>query len=653
MIYAEDEDSRVKRASLRQAAAAEEDSRRRRDHHRRLRKMVHARLEDATGFKAELIGSAWTAAVKAHKHAEKPFLLETSSRDFSIISFPGSWSAEGWFSGSDSCFGETKINTQLFPSIRSIGVNDYALVNSAFLHRFEAILGKLIKEVMRVSKAVVFTGHSAGGPIAILATIWLLEEQRKNSNSNTDTNSSTPPKCITFGSPLVGNFILSHALKREKWSIHFIHFIMRYDVVPRIHLAPLPSLQPVQLQTILNSLNSRSLESSSNGDVTTAFFMTVMSNASSVANNAACHLMESTSLLLENLRSFIKLSPYSPFGTYIFCTESDEVVVLTNPHAVLQILFYSCQFNSESERGQVAHQSLKDHWEYESKMHQNLELLHAIRLDELHKLPLSLTGRSTPITQALNQLGLSTRALLNLRAAGTYEEKKTKNQERMEAKKQYIEQGLNSLEENYRAVCRVDGMGYYDAFKRQKNDTDFKANIKRLELAGIWDEILGMLKMYELPDEFEGNDEWIQLGTKYRRLVEPLDIANYYRHSKNDDTGPYLKMGRPNRYRFTQRWLEHNRKMTEYSSEESILWAMVEELQIQTRTRMYVEHSREIIELEKKMKRWVNEIGEDMLLKKSTFMEWWKTLPEQHRSQSCLKDDIQRMEKKDDAMNWE
>ena len=147
MVYAEDEDSRVKRASLRQAAAAEEDSRRRRDHHRRLRKMVHARLEDATGFKAELIGSAWTAAVKAHRYAEKPFLVETSSRDFSIISFPGSWSAEGWFSGSDSCFGETKINTQLFPSIRSIGVNDYALVNSAFLHRFEAILGKLIKEV--------------------------------------------------------------------------------------------------------------------------------------------------------------------------------------------------------------------------------------------------------------------------------------------------------------------------------------------------------------------------------------------------------------------------------------------------------------------------------------------------------------------------
>lgn len=82
------------------------------------------------------------------------------------------------------------------------------------------------------------------------------------------------------------------------------------------------------------------------------------------------------------------------------------MVVVTNPDAVKQILFYSCQLNSENECDQVAHQSLKDHWRYESKMQQNLELLHAIRLDELDKLPLSLTERSTPITKALNGLGL-------------------------------------------------------------------------------------------------------------------------------------------------------------------------------------------------------------------------------------------------------
>ncbi|KAG7023159.1 Protein EDS1L [Cucurbita argyrosperma subsp. argyrosperma] len=603
--------------------------------------MVHSRLEDATGLKEELIGNAWSAAVKAHKHADKPFLLD-KTRDFSIISFAGSWSPEAWFSASDSSFGETKIDRQLFPSVRSIGLDEYAEVNSAFFRRFEAILGKL-KDVLKANKPVVFTGHSAGGPVAILATIWLLEQQR-NSNTN-----FTPPKCITFGSPLVGNFIFSHALKREKWSIHFVHFVTRYDIVPRIHLAPLPSLQP-HLQTILTSLNSRSLGSASNGNVATEFFMTVMRNASAVASNAACHLMGNTNLLLDTLKSFVKLSPYSPFGTYIFFTDSEKVVVVTNPDAVLQILFFACQLSSESECDNIAHQSLKAHWEYESKMRQNLELLHAIRLDELDKLPLSLTGRNTPITQALNELGLSSRALLNLRAAGSYEEQKIKNQERMSVKKQDIEKLLNRLEENYRDVCKVDGLGYYDAFKLQKDPKDFQANIKRLEQAGIWDEIVEMLKRYELPDEFEGQDEWIQIGTRFRCLYEPLDIANYYRHSKNDDTGPYMIKGRPKRYRFTQRWLEHNQKMTE-PSEVSTLWAEVEELRIQTRTKLYAECSREIIELEKKMKRWVNEIENDMLLKKSTFMEWWKTLPEHHRSQSCIRDDIERMANTEDATN--
>lgn len=239
---------------------------------------------------------------------------------------------------------------------------------------------------------------------------------------------------------------------------------------------------------------------------------------------------------------------------------------------------------------------------------------------------------------------------MNLRAAGACEEQKMKNQERMEEKKQYTEERLSRLEEEYRAVCKVDGLGYYDAFKLQKDARDFHANIWRLELAGVWDEIIEMLKRYELPDELEGKDEWIQLATRFRRLVEPLDIANYYRHSKNDDTGPYLIKGRPKRYRFTQRWLEHKQKMIE-SSEESSLWAEVEELRIQTKTRTFAENEKEITELEKKIKRWINEIKDDMLLKKSTFMEWWKTLPEHHRSQSCIKDDVERMENGVDAID--
>ncbi|PWA78721.1 protein EDS1L [Artemisia annua] len=84
----------------------------------------------------------------------------------------------------------------------------------------------------------------------------------------------------------------------------------------------------------------------------------------------------------------------------------------------------------------------------------------------------------------------------------------------------------------------------------QKGKEDSEANVKGLKLAGIWDIIVEMLKWYELPDKFESNEDWTKLGTKFRKLVKLLDIANYKRRSKDDDTGSYLREGgRPKRYK--------------------------------------------------------------------------------------------------------
>lgn len=178
-------------------------------------------------------------------------------------------------------------------------------------------------------------------------------------------------------------------------------------------------------------------------------------------------------------------------------------------------------------------------------------------------------------------------------------------------------------------------MNYYDAFKRQKdNKIDFEANIKRIELSGIWDEIIDLLQNYELPDEFEGRQNWIKLGTQFRQLVEPLDIANYYRHFKNDDCGPYMRKGRPRRYRFTQRWSEHASKTEFRSISSSSFWAEVEELQ-----NVKFEDVKEKLEaLEKALQKWEGEgkLGKHVFSDGSTVADWWKTFPEQHRSISCL-----------------
>ncbi|XP_059441044.1 protein EDS1B-like, partial [Corylus avellana] len=485
-------------------------------------------------------------------------------------------------------------------------------------------------------KQIVFTGHSLGGSIAILATLWFLEKFFKS-------DSKIPPLCLTFGCPLTGNRIFSHALGRENWASYFIHFVMRYDIVPRLLLAPIPSIEQ-EFESILQFFAAKSTNESAGGvpEEASDFHMIVMRNAASVATHAACNLMGSTNMLLETVTSFIALSPYKPFGTYIFCTGNGKLVVLRNPDAVLQLLFYSSQLGSEREVAEIPCLSLHQHFGYESELQESLEMQDVVDLKQLETLPLSAEvtgGDSATINSALNDLGLSTRARLCLRAAGVLEKRKQGNKRNIDAKEKDIHNAMNELETSYRAYCKLRKVGCYDAFKLQKNRQDFDANLKRLTLTGIWDEIIDMLKRYELPDDFEGQRAWVELGTRYRRLVEPLDIANYYRHLKNEDTGPYATKGRPKRFRYTQRWREHAEKMPAESSGESHFWAEVEELQAKTGNGEGFEEVKErVLKLERNIQKWVNggEVEKDVLLEESTLVKWWKTLPQHHKLESCI-----------------
>uniref|UniRef100_A0A2P2JMB6 Lipase-like PAD4 n=1 Tax=Rhizophora mucronata TaxID=61149 RepID=A0A2P2JMB6_RHIMU len=213
----------------------------------------------------------------------------------------------------------------------------------------------------------------------------------------------------------------------------------------------------------------------------------------------------------------------------------------------------------------------------------------------------------------------STRARLCLRAAEELDKQKKRNQDAIDAKKKEIERGLDKLE-GYRSKCALRNVGYYDAFKISKDKDDFEANVIRLELAGIWDEVIEMLKRCELPDEFPRQKEWVDLGTRYRRIVEPLDIANYYRHLKNEDTGPYMSRGRPTRYKCTQKWRE---QMMNNESLESCFWAEVEELCLNTQS-VDIKHS--IKHLLNQTEKWIldGDLGRDVLLEASTFTKLLK-----------------------------
>ncbi|KAI4336077.1 hypothetical protein L6164_014652 [Bauhinia variegata] len=560
-------------------------------------------------------------AWKAHKSAS--YLVEKNSKV--IISFPRSGSIKDWFSGNGKPFGETEIDLTRFPSMKSVGNNKTALVNEAFQKRFQDMLSKPafkteVYDAINKKRQLVFTGHSSGAPMAILATLWFLE---------TYPTSNPKPLCVTFGSPLIGNHIFSHAIRREKWSPYFIHFVMRYDIVPRILLAPRSSFEEKfeKIYQFLNSKPKSSQVESIGRDIVSDFYFAVMSNAAAVQSYAACKLMGNKNASLETVASFIALSPYRPFGTYVFCHENKKFIVTSNPDVALQIMFFSAQLNTEAELAEVAHKSLTEHLIHDFR--KSFQVQNVLELDGHEEIPLS--ADNSTINTALNDLGLCTRARLCVLAAKESEKQKLRNQDRMNAKKDDIEGKIKEVEE-YKSKCEIDGEGYYDSFKLQTKDEDFKANVKRLELEALWNEIIDMLYKYELPDEFESNDEWVKLGTSFRHILEPLDIANYYRHARDKVAGPYMENGRPRRYKYAQNWQEHSsrKRLPGVTSMESCYWAELEEL-IRNKEKTDKE---KILQIET----WYEneELPKDVFFKKSTFVKWRETLPQQLRQASSL-----------------
>ncbi|XP_054804963.1 protein EDS1L-like [Prosopis cineraria] len=607
--------------------------------HSESREMASERIGDALEIGEDPIMKACERAFKPHKG--KPFLTEKHrSGTFSeliFISFAPNWSVSDFYA--DQTFGNTKIDLSVFPSLRSIGNDEPAQVNKAFFTRFEAIYNNQsfkseLDKATKEEKRIVFTGHSSGAAIAILATLRKLEEDRKLTN----TKPNLPPVCVTFGSPLVGNHIFSHATKRENWSRHFIHFVLRYDIVPRISLAPFLSVERT-MDPILQVLSQKNRSSSPEPIRYSEFYNSVLKNAAMVTSHRACSLMGSTNLLLETVKNFVVLSPYKPFGTFVLCTGNGKLMVVKNSEAVLQVLFHSAVLSEDGQGDQVAREKVLQHLNYEEELKESFQMQNVVYLDKLEEVPLSAGDCSNNdndaanVDSALNDLGLGTRARLCLRAAGELEKQKYRNEAKIDKVK--AQATMRELED-YKEVSRIQGVGYYDAFKLQKDEKDFKANVKRLVLAGVWDEIIEMLKRYELPDEFEGKAEWVEMGTQFRRLVEPLDIANYYRHLKNEDTGPYMDRARPKRYRYTQRWLEHAMRMETGACSESCFWAEAEELVSKTNKGAFDREFKEGVEkLEDELDRWGASDGilKDVLLEETTFMRWWKgKLPQDCKS---------------------
>ena len=211
--------------------------------------------------------------------------------------------------------------------------------------------------------------------------------------------------------------------------------------------------------------------------------------------------------------------------------------------------------------------------------------------------------------------------------------------------------GLNEIKvymaylEQYKKFSKDEGIGYYDRYKLQNHNgmitTDMDLSKFKKFLAWYWEQMVDQAEKRPQTVGHSLRTRSLFGGTNYRRMIEPLDIAEYYNKGLKD----YINKGRSKQYIQLEQWLKETEKPSSVPNElkkqnvasslteDSCFWAHVEEALISCKLLSSGESSdeekdfakKELIEFEKYvfdlMKNYA--VSSEIFLPRSSFMKWW------------------------------
>ncbi|CAA0833898.1 Lipase-like PAD4 [Striga hermonthica] len=420
-----------------------------------------------------------------------------------------------------------------------------------------------IHEVVNECKSVILTGHSLGGAVASLTALWLLSVLQTN---------NIHVMCVTFGSPMLGNQSFSRAVLQERWAGHFIHVVAQNDIVPRLLFAP-PSSFMDHLPALIH------LWHSSMASCIVPNFFSCGSLAELCRVIAAC--LEGGGGAHHGRTSFW------PFGSYMLCT-GDGAICLDNGVAIVRLL-YSILVAAKGDNSSSS--CVRNHLEYED---------YVGRASWRY-----LTKKPSADTWFFSESSTEAGTALALRSSGLNRseviEPIAKNS-LMLARQLGCSRNLNAAKmavslskvtplraqiEWYKAFCDYHHSGYYDSFKqRGASKRGSKVNMNRIRLAAFWDKLLLMIDSNQLTHDFHKLPKYVNASRSYTLLVEPLEIAEYYRTGMHEKKGHYIQHGREKRFKIFDRWWrerkvgdEENGPRSRFAglTQDSCFWARVEE----------------------------------------------------------------------------
>ncbi|KAF8031788.1 hypothetical protein BT93_D0873 [Corymbia citriodora subsp. variegata] len=404
-----------------------------------------------------------------------------------------------------------------------------------------------------------------------------------------DASTTIRPLCITFGSPLLGDDGFQRAVSQFfAWNSCFLHVVHNDDCFPRLLLRP-------------------------DGEP----------------------------------------SPYVPFGAFLLCSDS-RGACFTASESVKELLVNrsSTENGRNPELRRFHYGNIVERLEGRSICKDENRLAR----DEPDSFKAGIIAQVTAI--GLTEVQLSHRPWQQnidaqmKRVSRSEEESATRiraaARSDTSSKTSDMERKIFMIHlEWYKKKTASDGFGYYDSYKSKPKERDHRVVTYKETLKEYWQRVV---KESEKKPQKEGawlRRGWLYGGNTYRRMVEPLDIAEYYAKGKRN----YLTQGRSGHYILLEKWLKENpqrptrcdsldlrreRVSSNVLTEDSCFWAHVEEAIISVRSlksggpdpaverEKLVEFEQYVMSL---LERYA--VSSEIFLERSSYMKWWREYDEE------------------------
>ena len=195
----------------------------------------------------------------------------------------------------------------------------------------------------------------------------------------------------------------------------------------------------------------------------------------------------------------------------------------------------------------------------------------------------------------------------------------------------------------YKKKSKEANKCYYDCFKNGDFQRDVRIEEFMGQLTTYWEDMVAQAERKPQKEGASFRTAWFQSATTFRRMVEPLDIAIFYRDGGRD----YINNGRSPLYKLLEKLYEEaaknptregpdskNKKVSVLLTDDSCFWAHVEDAILSCQS---LNHANSTPEQRESSWKHLVKFGEyvtkqienfavspEIFLEQSSFMKWWR-----------------------------